>query len=84
MSRRDVLLGKLSATMDVDNAQALVDEVTRERELDLFSDHSVAMEFVRELAGVPCEWGCSGMANERPCIRCRASAWLHGEGTDAR
>ncbi len=79
MSRRDVLIGKLADTMDADNARALMDEVTRERELDLFCDHSVALEFVRELASVPCEWGCSGHPEERPCIRCRASAWLHLE-----
>jgi hypothetical protein len=31
MSRRDVLLGKLSDTMDPDNARALLDEVIREQ-----------------------------------------------------
>jgi len=50
----------------------------------LLADHSVALEFVREIAGVPCEWGCSSMANERPCIRCRANAWLHTETHHAR
>ena len=82
MSRRDVLIGKLSAMMDPDNARALVDEVTREREHDLFHDHSVALEFMRELASVPCKWGCASHPEERTCIRCRASAWLHKEGAN--
>ncbi len=77
MSRRDLLIAKLSDTMDPDNARALVDEVIREREMDLFDDHSAALEFVRELAGVPCEWGCSGHPEEQPCLRCRAATWLH-------
>lgn len=34
MSRRDVLIGKLSDTMDPDNARALLDEVVREQHLD--------------------------------------------------
>lgn len=37
----------------------------------LFTDHSVALEFVREIAGWECAIDCEN------CIACRAKAWLH-------
>jgi hypothetical protein len=39
----------------------------------LYADHSVAMEFVREMAAMPCTCGT--------CLTCRARLWLHGEPT---
>lgn len=78
MSRRDLIIGKLSDTMDLDNARALLDEVMREHEMDIIDDHSAALEFVRELARTPCgKWACSSHPDEGRCIRCRASIWLH-------
>ena len=43
----------------------------------LVDDHSDAMEFIRELASTPCEWGCVSHPEETPCLRCRAETWLH-------
>ena len=46
----------------------------------LLADHSVALEFVRELASTPCAWGCiADHPDEQPCIHCRAAKWLHSE-----
>jgi hypothetical protein len=46
----------------------------------LVSDHSVALEFVRELASTACEGGCiANHPDEEPCIHCRAAQWLHSE-----
>jgi hypothetical protein len=54
--------------------------VIREREIDLFNDHSVALEFVRELASTACEGGCiCDHPDEQPCIHCRAAKWLHSK-----
>lgn len=80
MSRRDVVIAKLSATMDPDNARALLDEVVRESDTrQILDDHMHALEFLRELTSAACEWGCTSHPEEQPCIRCRAEKWLHTE-----
>ena len=43
----------------------------------LFADHSVALEFVREVASLPCK--CSSHQGRLPCLHCRAATWLHSE-----
>lgn len=36
----------------------------------LYADHSVAMDFVREIAAMPCTYECGN------CLICRARRWL--------
>jgi hypothetical protein len=49
---------------------------------ELAADHSIALEFLRELTSAPCEWGCASYPEELPCLRCRVEKWLHTETPD--